>query len=367
MKIGILTQALHGNYGGILQNYALQQVLRKMGHEPITIDRHKFARESKIKGVAKHLLRLRSSQFEASMLTWTEKRIISAKQIKFVEQYINRKGPIYTQTDFNKEVSKSEWDAFIVGSDQCWRPRYSANITNYYLDFAEEMDVKRVAYASSFGVDTWEYTPEQTAKVSSAAKKMDAISVRESSGQSLCQKFLGVKADWVLDPTMLLGAEGFRKFVNKEQEEHMFITDYLLEPTEETFRLIQQIKQAYDISEIRHNNNVKIFNRFESVSKYSDISIEEWISNIANAKFVVTDSFHGVVFAIMFNVPFVVKLNNIRGNTRIESLLQDFNLMDRIVTEGSEFVNQAIDWAQVNNHLENRREYSQKFLKDALD
>lgn len=365
MKIGILTQALHGNYGGILQNYALQQVLKHMGHNPVTIDRHKFSPDSRIKGIAKRIMRLRKPYFEASMLTGSEKKRMCAAQLSFVECYIDRLGPIYSQSAFDEIVSDQLWDAFVVGSDQCWRPRYSANISNYFLDFADKSDVSRIAYASSFGVDSWEYSSEQTAKAAKAAKKMDAISVRELSGVRLCNDYLGVKAQWVLDPTMLLGVEGFRQFVKEDNVSQSFITDYVLEQSTETLSLIEQIKRDCSAPEIRHNNNTKTYKRFESISKYADISVEDWISNIANARFVITDSFHGTVFAILFNVPFMVVLNGIRGNARIESLLTDFDLT-HCIYDGQKFSSPKIDWDKVNSHLKIRQEQSNEFLANAL-
>lgn len=366
MRIGILTQALHGNYGGILQNYALHQVLRQMGHCPVTIDRHIRGPESRGKKIVKVLLRNLHKYYDSSMLTMSERHNLCAKQLDFVERHIDRIGPIYTQADFDKIVSDSSFDTFIVGSDQCWRPCYSANICNYYLDFASDRDIKRIVYAASFGVDKWEYSEAHTAQVAKAAKFLNAVSVREESGMSLCSKYLGVDATWVLDPTMLLCAEGFKQFITTPKALTPFLTEYLLEYSADVVFMMDEIKKQMGIAECRNNNNNLYFHRFASISRYSNISIEEWISNIANARLVITDSFHGVVFSILFNTPFVVHLNGTRGNTRIESLLKDFGLENCIV-EGIGNVNiPEIDWERVNSHLNKRREYSLNFLEKAL-
>lgn len=367
MKIGILTQALHGNYGGILQNFALQQVLKQMGHSCLTIDRHRAQTESPVKALAKIVMRNLKPVFESSLLTVREKRDLNSRQMEFIGQYIDRIGPITTQSEFDEVVADSSFDAFIVGSDQCWRPCYSTNISNYYLDFAGERDVRKIAYAASFGVDTWEYTPSQTSRVKIAAEKMDAVSVREETGKQLCKKHLGVDAEWVLDPTMLLGVDGFRPFVAVKDPSEHFITEYLLENSEEADAIVEAARRLCGTQNCRHNNRSKFIKRFKSVSGYKNIGIEEWLSNIANAEFLITDSFHGAVFAILFNVPFVVKLNGTRGNTRIESLLKDFGLEQCMCNSSRDLKMPSVDWDTVNAHLVKRRLESRNFLENALN
>lgn len=366
MRIGILTQALHGNYGGILQNFALQRILCDMGHSAVTIDRHIYRSESVLKNVIKKILRLTKHCYDSSMLTLSERRIINSNQMEFVNKHIERIGPIFSQTEFDKTVNDEKFDAFIVGSDQCWRPCYSANIANYFLDFAAEKDVKRIAYAASFGVDVWEYTDEQTRLAAKLAKEMDAVSVREASGQKLCKKYLGVDASWVMDPTLLLGKAGFQQFVNHEASSEGFITEYLLEDSDETAALREEAKKQLGVTVCKDNNKSKVFKRLTPLSRYKNISVEEWITNIACAKFVITDSFHGAVFALMFNVPFVVRLNEVRGNARIESLLRDFKL-ENCICKSSDFKIPAIDWDSVNRHLKQRQAESLEFLEKALE
>lgn len=365
MRIGILTQALHGNYGGILQNFALQSILCDMGHSAVTIDRHIYRSESVLKNVIKKILRLKKPCYDSSMLTLSERRIINSNQMEFVNKHIERIGPIFSQTEFDKTVNDEKFDAFIVGSDQCWRPCYSANIANYYLDFAADKDVKRIAYAASFGVDDWEYTDEQTRLAAKLAKEMDAVSVREESGQKLCKKYLGVDASWVMDPTLLLGKAGFQQFVNHEASSEGFITEYLLEDSDETAALREEAKKQLGLTVCKDNNKSKVFKRLTPLSRYKNISVEEWITNIACAKFVITDSFHGAVFALMFNVPFVVRLNEVRGNARIESLLRDFKL-ENCICKSSDFRIPEIDWDSVNGHLKQRQAESLEFMEKAL-
>ena len=364
MKIGILTQPLHSNYGGILQNYALQQVLKDLGHEPLTIDRHSNRPENFIKKPIKRLLQIIKSEYESGYLTKSQKDYIYRHQFQFIKDNIIKTPRIYTQDEFDNYVKNADFDAFVVGSDQCWRPRYTPNIYNNYLDFASEKNIKKIVYAASFGVDTWEYSEEDTIRVKNLSSHLDSISVREQSGIELCRKHLGVQATWVLDPTMLLGREGFQHFVSSNRPKG--ITTYFLESNSRSYELVQRVIQISGLSDITDNLSDPIFHRFDSIEKHVNLPIEQWIGNIANAKIVITDSFHGAVFAILFNVPFLVKLNGIRGNARIESLLRDFGLEECICSSSALTEIPRIDWDRVNRHLKRRQESSLNFLKDAL-
>lgn len=363
MKIGILTQALHGNYGGILQNFALQKALLKMGYEPITIDRHIPRTEGFIKKAAKRILQVVKPRFDSSLLTVKQKADICRLQKSFIDQYIIKTEPIYTQNDFDKYVSNNIMDIYIVGSDQCWRPCYSANILNYYLNFVKT-GAKRIAYAASFGVDKWEYSKTETYEIINYIKRFDAISVREKSGLSLCKEKLGVKANWVLDPTMLLGKEGFMEFITTRKKD--YILSYILEESVDSIRIIENVAKKIEIKNILSNLSPATFHREDSILSHQNISIEQWLSNIYNAAFVITDSFHGAVFCILFNIPFIVKLNEVRGNTRIESLLADFELEDCVCNDVSNIKLPVFNWEKVNNHLSYRQKESWDFLEKAL-
>lgn len=364
MLIGILTQALHGNYGGILQNYALQQVLINLGHTPCTIDRHFYRPDSNLKNVAKWFTRLIKPQYKSGLLSSKQRGKLVEEQMRFISTNINRIGPIYSQADFSKEVTSAKYDAFIVGSDQCWRPRYSTNILNYFLDFCADRPVRKIAYAASFGTDKWEYSSELTQSAANLAQKFNDISVREKSALDLCSTKFHIKASWVLDPTMLLGIAGFQKFINRTDSTG--VTTYLLEDSIELKKLIKQVKNLTGESLVTNNLASPIFHRFESLKRHINISVEDWLSNIANAKFVITDSFHGAVFSILFNVPFIVVLNGIRGNTRLESLLSDFELDECLCKDTNVFRIPKIDWNKVNDHLVIRRRESLDFLTKAL-
>lgn len=366
MKIGILTQALHGNYGGILQNFALQQVLIGLGHSPVTIDRHILRSESLIKQIAKKVYQNLRQTYDTSLLTRQQRIFLCRNQLAFINKYIESTGPVFSQAEFDIIVKDKSFDGFIVGSDQCWRPCYSANILNYFLDFTSDREMKRIAYAASFGVDQWEFTREQSEIVKQFARLFDAISVREYSGLDLCKNHLEIDATWVLDPTMLLGPEGFNHFISKKNDSAPFISDYLLEYNPIAEEIIEKIKKTSGIKESKQCNPSPVFSRKESWKNHMGVPVEKWITNIATSSFVITDSFHGVAFSIMYNVPFIVILNNTRGNARIESILKDFELENCLCVHLENVNWPEINWTKVNSRLEERRIQSMAFLTEAL-
>ena len=155
------------------------------------------------------------------------------------------------------------------------------------------------------------------------------------------------------------------KFVSSEKNEG-YVLDYLLEESEEARKLVKNIKDKTKVTEVRSNIASPIFRRGESIKTHQNISVELWLSNIYNASFVVTDSFHGAVFCILFNIPFVVKLNSVRGNTRLESLLSDFELIDCICQDVNDITIPNFDWKKINAHLFERQHESREFLKKSL-
>lgn len=322
MKISILTQPLFCNYGGILQNYAFQTVLKRLGHEPLTVNVP--ARYPEGKGswkdslkVIRNIIRRVKGAYQYPFLNphtfALKEHALSFPQREFVYKYIakaDEEGP------FSAEVAKRHpADAWIVGSDQVWRPWCSPHIENSFLDFVDE-DTQKIAYAASFGTDEWEITQKMTQRVAELAKRFSAVSVRESSGVELAKEKLGIEAVHVLDPTMLLSAEDYLSLTSRsDYPEGKYLATYVLDITREKTRTIKRIAKANGLRV--HKIGQMHRDRFDTV--------ESWIAGIAHADKVVTDSFHGTVFSLIFGRPVKVMANSMRGNARINSLIDMLN------------------------------------------
>ena len=353
MKIGIITQPLACNYGGILQNYALQQVLKRMGYEVWTIDYNAFGwlrwLDSAWRVVA-HKLLGHKAQFTP---TPPQRRQREMPLRRFALKHINLTTP--RTCHFERDVvRKYAFDAIVVGSDQVWRPQYNYKVEDCFLQFLKSQPIKRVAYAASFGTDEWEFSAQQAQCCRALVKQFDGISVREKSGIRLCKEHLGVEAIQVIDPTLLLHAEDYLQLCKDIPRRRSFVFAYILDQCEEK---LQQIKQ------FAAQRGLDYFIKSADASISEDDSIEFWLSHFRDAAFVITDSFHGTAFAVNFNKDFYVFGNASRGNSRFESLLSAFHLQERMIGGNIPQEDTLIEWNRVNVLRESEVEKALKWLK----
>lgn len=376
-KIGIITQPLETNYGGILQNYALQEALRKLGYDSITLDQPYIDKTlvEKLKGYIYFIISkiLQKNITRPRYLSKAEKAVISSKIKPFIDENIKHTEKLHRKSHFTKAVKKYNLDAVIVGSDQVWRPMYTKNIYNAFLDFCQNIKgIKRIAYAASFGVTEWEFNKEQTQKCTRLVNLFDAVSVREESGVDLCRKHLNVEAKHVLDPTLLLEKEDYIKLIKSEDcksNGNMFC--YILDNNASIQQAIHEIEQqqglkSFMVKAKKAGNHIP---NGENTDDYVKPSADEWIRAFVDAEMVFTDSFHGTVFSIIFNKPFWVIGNKERGNARFDSLLKQFDLESRRidVSEINDInITEPVDWVKVNSIKKEWQKKSVKFIKDNL-
>ena len=382
MKIGILTQPLQANYGGLLQNYALQQVLLRAGHEVETIDWTPSYKS----------LRYRLYRIKWTILSFLfpkkypklryqpkdeERKVIQQHTNHFISTYIHHTKTIMFKDGFRHQAKVGKYDAYVVGSDQCWRPCYNTFLKSMFLDFVKDKQVKRIAYAASFGTDKWEFTPQQTRGCKALAQQFNLVTVREDSGVKLCKEHLGVDAVHVLDPTMLLTKEDYIQLIEQEKEPKSSGTlfNYILDPDEKKAAFIQHIAEANELrsfqvlpkcqAETRTKKDVK--------TRIEDCvfpGVTAWLRSFMDAEMTVVDSFHGMVFSILFNKPFWVIGNAERGMSRFTSLLKTFHLGDRLLDADkldNIDISKPIDWAVVNGILEEKRSESKDLLLAQLN
>lgn len=362
MRIGVYTQSLRLNYGGILQAYALQRVLQDIGHDAVYIEWSPY--DFQLASLRLYLWRIKY------------KLLKDRKAIVFFEFKRNRfykKIHKFTKKNISilpiKDLHEEDVDVLIVGSDQIWRPLYIENIEDAYLDFAKDWDVRRIAYAASFGVADWsEYSGEQTQVCRELIKKFDAVSVREDSGGDLCRNYLGVDAVHVLDPTMLVDVKHYMCHINsckKRYLERMCLA-YILDEADDKLAVLNSVAK-YQGYNVRQWKNLDVPN-------IKNPTVEEWLKGFHDAEFVFTDSFHGCVFSIIFNKPFIAFGNEGRGMARFNSLLKMFGLEELLITSSDQFTPELVDRAilrfsdnSIQQRLNELRKESCEFLKSALE
>ncbi len=319
MRIGILTYHWAQNYGAVLQCFALKSKLEEMGHDVFVIDRL-----PRYRGILRRLYHRFSYKYFLSWITFS----------RFNAIFLTPKTRRYCSSEkLMKCFRKEHLDAVVVGSDQVWR--WNILGYNYFLDFVEKYQAKKVAYAASFGLSHWEENGLDTEKVRKLLSEFDSLSVRERSGVTICSHTFGAKAEWVVDPTLLYDA-GFY--------EASLLSDY---PKESNHKLVSCILgnenkgQCLQLSNWAWKESISYeelfwtswnFRRMEFCkAAFFHLSVPEWLNEIRNARYVITNSFHCTVFAILFKKQFVVLDNRSGGSDRIRTLLSALHLEERFV------------------------------------
>ena len=376
MRIATVTLPLHTNYGGLLQAYALKTVLEAQGHSVTVLDlkeKMPVPKGAKAPFIYAGRMFRRLIKGSAGPEVFRERRYaeelpaLSANTSVFVREFIAPR-----MLDSYSDVREGEYDAFVAGSDQVWRPLYFHPVEDAFLAFTRGWNVRRVAYAASFGTDQLEYEYDQLETCARLLEAFDGVSVREESAVRQCEEWLDCeRAVQVLDPVMLLDASVYRKMadnaVSRQAEGH--IVTYILDRSREKKAVIDFVRKVsgldvYDASAYPYINDRPLDERTVP-------PVEQWLAAFADAEFVVTDSFHGCVLAILMHKRFIAVGNSHRGTARLKSLLDMFGLDMRLVhgidpEDDGEYFLSDIDWENVENVLSARRNASFAFLHTSL-
>lgn len=376
MKVAVVTLPLHTNYGGLLQAFALKKCLNDMGHEATVLDL-----EDKMPGPAmikapfvygrRALTRLLKGA--AAPEVFRERRfrkelpVVGVNTNEFIKSYISpRVLRSYSQ------VGAGEYDAFVVGSDQVWRPRYFPRVENAFLAFAKGWDVKRVAYAASFGTDDLEYDPEKLQECADLLSAFNAVSVREESGVRMCSEWFDRDdAVHVLDPVMLLDVKEYISMASSAEAHPAKgkMVTYILDGSAHKQSVVDFMSRVGGFEV--HDVSVNPYDRSVPVEDRVVPSLEQWLAGFADADFVVTDSFHGCVLSILMHKRFVAVGNTSRGLARLQSLTEMFGLDQRLVQgidpedDGVFFLSEP-EWDHVDAVLTAKRTECLEFLKNNL-
>lgn len=366
MKIAIITLPLHTNYGGLLQAYALKATLEGMGHEVTVVDvKDKMPLPVWYKAPFIYASRALKKMLKPSsdIEVFRELRFRrelperAANTQKFVEKLI---APRIVKS--YKDIKEGEYDAFVVGSDQVWRPRYFGRIEDAFLIFTRDWKVRRLSYAASFGTEQLEYDYEKLEICSKLLERFDAVSVREDVAVKMCEEWFGCEgAEHVLDPVMLVDVQKYKDMAS-ESAGHACkgkIMTYLLDPSREKSAVVDFMARVSGMEVA------------QSERTYVVPPVQQWLAGFCDADFVVTDSFHGCVLSILLHKKFIAVGNSLRGMSRMNSLLTMFGLDDRLVQgidpeDDGEFWLAEPDWDAVDAVLAQQRAKSLEFLADAL-
>lgn len=393
MKIGIITYVNTAtcNYGAELQAYALQHKLNELGYNTEVVNlRRELPGNGRFKETVKKAVKVRFQRlsfFQACASVFTlvrsvvkdrryakkySDRFAEKKQMfhNFFMQRICHSACEYTPADM--DVAELPYDTFIAGSDQIWNYKNSDRVDVFFLMFADRLGAKKISYAASFSVSEIpnEYQTQYTAWINN----IDFLSVREYAGIEIVKQLTGRKASLVCDPTLLLNKGEWAKQFEEPKNplvEGKYVVIYSMSRSTNVMKLAKNI--ACELGGIKVVNIKLNFtpSKNDGILHLDFVSPTQWVWLLLHAEYVVTDSFHGTAFSINFNKSFTTVQNPLSDlNSRVDTILTKLGLIERLyVDDGRSFDKIAlqIDYAEVNQKLDEWRKESMNFLINALN
>ncbi len=339
--VGIVGIWFFENYGAILTAYALYKLLESMGYTSILVDSSGLVNEE-------HL---------------NDPHILSRR---FMRRF---KAPITSIKRSKKELSvlNSLIDNFVLASDQLWHYPKPFGKT-FFLDFAHD-DKRKISIATSFG-DGYVDPKSEWGEAKFHMHRLDRVSVREADGVDICKNIFGVKAEHILDPVFLCDFAEYEKVIEKAKvkSDEPYLLSYILDTTEEKENIIKSTAEELGLKLVNICDG-NVLMKKEKAQK--GVEVEDWLYYFKNAEAVITDSFHGTCFAMIFNKPFVSIVNQVRGTSRFTSLLSIFKEEKRMFFDVTGILShmdllEKFDKNKFSSILSKQKEKALRWIKEAL-
>lgn len=354
MRIGILSFQFSDNYGALLQGYALRQTLISLGYYAEIINYWPSESENTKVDLKSIIIKL---------ITNLDSKKRKAKSNFFRKQYLG----ITTQKMGSTEElhnTASQYDALIVGSDQVWNCSLTRCDWNYLLQF-ENNNQKKFSYAASFG---FEQIPEEYRKqYKKNLSEFNMISVREKQGKKIIKNLIGLDVPCLLDPTFLLDKKEWLK-IAQIHENRNYILLYTMCKSELLLRFTDDLAKKTGFQVYWINGSIRTPLKAKT-KKIHSASPNEFLGYFNNAAYVITNSFHGTAFSIIFEKQFFVECSeaNFQVSSRIRSIIDSTGLENRYIKNIEDSINSTIDYQMVNKKIEENRKLSLQYLERIRD
>ena len=376
MKVAILSLPLNLNCGGILQQYALKEAIKYLGHDAIILSRRRnqpFKKEI--------LGRLKWFAISNVPLFGILKRNSLFALELFKRKYLReRVRDAYSSKQLLRRLLRFKCQAVVVGSDQVWNSEYAQPLSDYFLGFCNHLKLRRLSYAASFGHAMVKLSESNRNVLSEYIRSFDFVSVREKPGISFCKESLRRKDVLLMpDPTALLQKQDYLTIIRDSGFEYpihgSFIFVYSLDITQAIIEAAHTLQQQYAKQVVFfYGDHIKCYHDCFGLNNLSSSvnspSVENWLGCISSASLVLTDSFHGTLLSCKLNTPFFTFGNERRGMARFVTLLDQLSLSNRLISSDSfssfGLSQMTIDWFDVNRKLEDMRLRGLGYLEDSL-
>lgn len=354
-KVGVITFHNYDNYGAILQSYGLQKKLKELGTSPEIIDYRCDYISNPFR-----LVNLKEKGF-FNYIYGAIGHICYIPRRRKCNRFRKRMRYSEPVTRKNLETVSDKYDIYLAGSDQIWDYKLTNFDKTYFLDFVAD-GKKKASYAASIGEHV---PPEQyQQEYSRLLKDFDVILTRETYGAEIVEKLTGSRPECTCDPTLLLTADEWNELLVEPKRKDKYILVYQLGINTEIVDFVKRLK--------RKTGCKVIYIPFPLVgalkcSMKIAIGPSEWMGLFKNAEYVVSDSFHGVVFSLLFNRKFFAMTNGHHKNQRVEQLLARVNLTERTIDSISDKkLTEEIDFSYANEQLQCMRAESMELLKNVI-
>ena len=354
MRIGILTFCNAYNLGAALQAFSLQKTLEKMGNDAELIDYRCQAIEDmhKLRPVFKTGI-----GFKLRVYNLIYNIIFYPRRIRYKKfQKIAKRSKLYSSETI--KLSNGKYDIFITGSDQVFNLKLTGNDSTYFLDFVERG--KKASYAASLGV----YLEDKTEQYKKELQTFDYLSVREKSAAVILEQKLGVKAEIMPDPVFLHTGDEWKKLLCiKEKKKEKYVLIYSLIENKVLYEIADSITNEKGIKTYVITKAMRPLGKSDKYMR--NTGPEEFLGLIANAEYVVTNSFHGTAFSLIFKKQFTTVMPDVAPE-RIRDLLTFVGAEDRIFTNETETNKEIIDYSDIENKIISMKTKAIKFLGELL-
>jgi len=356
VKIGIITLHHAHNYGAVLQSYALMMFLRNNNCDAKIINYKNAFIKDVNENITPFCLQKGARKIIKSMLCYN----IRINKYRIFDDFIKNELILNADTICNSSQIKGGYDLFITGSDQIWNSNCTKFDKTYFLDFVKEKR-KKYSYAASFGFD--EIPGEYIKEYKALLLDFDKISVRESQGAIIIKNLTGIDVPVVLDPTFLLTSMQWKKLARKASYTKKYIFMYLVNETPYIIEFAKKLSME---------KGIEILFLSDSIFKQSGITYirsvhpYEWLCLLKNAEYVVTNSFHGIAFSIIFQKELFIGFPppSSKVISRLWNIINIFDLQARLISvENIDKIDNLLDYAKINEILEKERAKSIEYLK----
>lgn len=376
MKAGIITMHKVPNYGSHLQAYALQEAVNDMGYDAELIDykypnEYHIARDKDLTKKKLNLFNFIKSVLKSPITIFN--KIIFARQRKlfndFEDKFFNLSCSYNSQEEIKKE--KPVYDIYITGSDQVWNPRFACGDDIYMCNFGD-FSKSRIAYGASVAATN---IPESMKSIyKENLSRYKAIGIRDFSSKQELENIIEKNIEVVCDPVFLLSSEAWHKLSERSKFKLpkkyilIYILTYSFEPYPQIIKIIEDVKNNLNLPVVYVNTSLRHYFQIKPYKNIFTASVPDFLKLFANASYVITTSFHGTAFSLIFHRQFLSIINDSKKDSRISDLQKTVGLSNYTTMNdyNSSLLGKQIDYNAINANVEQMIHKSCDFLKNAV-